>query len=72
MIAKTPTPPYFSVVFTSIKTNLDDGYDEMAKKMLNSAKDQEGFLGRESARNEIGITISYWKNFISKNWKIFM
>ena len=44
MIAKTPIPPYYAVVFTSIKADLDDGYDEMAEKMLLLAKEQEGFL----------------------------
>jgi heme-degrading monooxygenase HmoA len=30
----------------------------------------EGFLGVESARNEIVITVSYWKSLEAiKNWK---
>ena len=34
------------------------------------ASQQEGFLGVESARNELGITVSYWKDLDSiKKWK---
>jgi len=70
MIANTPKPPYYAVIFTTIKTEFDDGYDEMAKKMEDLAKLQAGYLGIESARNEIGITVSYWDNVSSIiNWK---
>lgn len=34
------------------------------------AKQQPGFLGVESARNEIGITVSYWESLEAiSNWK---
>ncbi len=70
MIATTPQPPYFAVIFTSIKTPIDEGYNEMAEKMIALAAKQEGFLGVEAARNEIGITVSYWKDVASiKKWK---
>lgn len=70
MISKTPKPPYYAVIFTSLISNNIDGYKEMAKKMEELANFQEGFLGLESARNEIGITISYWKDLDSiKSWK---
>lgn len=63
-------PPYYAVIFTSIKTENHEGYDEMATKMVTLAQQQEGFLGVESARNEIGITVSYWRDLESiKNWK---
>jgi heme-degrading monooxygenase HmoA len=62
--------PYYAVIFTSIKTDETEGYDEMAMKMVELAQQQEGFLGVESARNEIGITVSYWKNLEAiKIWK---
>ena len=62
--------PYYAVIFTSIKSELDEGYDEMAIKMITLAKQQQGFLGVDSARNEVGITVSYWKDLASiKNWK---
>lgn len=64
-------PPYYAVVFTSIRTSSDsEGYLEMATKMEELARQQAGFLGVESAREEIGITVSYWKDLESiKNWK---
>lgn len=70
MIAKTPQPPYYAVVFTSTRTDDDNGYSQMAAEMDMLVETQPGFLGYESARNEIGITISYWKDLESiKNWK---
>ena len=70
MIAKTPEPPYYAVIFTSTRTPGDTGYSEMAGKMVNLARQQPGFLGFESAREGVGITVSYWKDLDSiKNWK---
>lgn len=70
MIAKTPTTPYYAVIFSSIRTSGDNGYAEMAEKMLELVAKQDGFLGVESAREELGITVSYWKDMGSiKNWK---
>ena len=70
MIAKTPKPPYYAVIFSSYRTEEDNGYTEMADKMLDLAVKQKGFLGFESARKEIGITISYWSDLASiKKWK---
>ena len=42
----------------------------MAKRMLDLAHEQPGFLGIESAREELGITVSYWRDLASiKAWK---
>lgn len=61
---------YYAVIFTSQQTETIEGYDEMAQTMENLAKQQPGYLGIESARSEIGITVSYWKNIEAiKNWK---
>ena len=71
MIAKTPKPPYYAVVFTSMRTEGDLDYAEMANKMIDLARKQEGFLGVESARNDLGITVSYWKSLEAiKKWKL--
>ena len=71
MIAKTPLPPYFAVIFTSEMNKDEDGYAEMADKMIVLASAQDGFLGIESARNEMGITVSYWRDLESiKKWKM--
>lgn len=70
MIANTLEPPYYAVIFTSIRTRDDNGYEKMAEKMLNLVSEQDGFLGVESAREDIGITVSYWKDLESiKKWK---
>ncbi len=58
--AHTPKPPYYAVIFTSVRTDGDNGYAQMAEEMLALAAAQPGFLGFESARNEIGISVSYW------------
>ena len=62
MIANTPKPPYYAVIFTTLRTSVDDGYEETAIKMEELAKVQEGYLGIESARDGLGITVSYWKS----------
>jgi heme-degrading monooxygenase HmoA len=70
MIAATPKPPYYAVIFTSIRTDNENGYEEMSIQMVELAKQQPGYLGHESARNEMGITVSYWSDLASiKNWK---
>lgn len=71
MIAKTPPPPYYAVIFTSEKEEDDKGYSEMADRMEELAKKQDGFLGMESAKENIGITVSYWKDLESiRKWKM--
>ncbi len=65
MIANTPKPPYYAVIFTSLQTSDSDdfkGYDEMADKMQALAAQQPGYLGFESAREGLGITVSYWRD----------
>lgn len=70
MITNTPEPPYYAVIFSSIRTEVNDGYSEMADLMVELAHQQDGFIGVESARNELGITVSYWKNLESiRKWK---
>jgi len=59
-IAETPKPPYYAVVFTSILREGEDGYAEMANRMMELAAQQPGFLGVESVRQDVGITVSYW------------
>ena len=62
MIARTPQPPYYAVIFTSIRTGADNGYEVVARRMVELAAGQPGFLGVESAREEVGITVSYWRD----------
>ncbi len=61
-IAPTPPPPYYAVIFTSMRTAEDSGYKAMAEAMFALAARQPGFLGVESAREGLGITASYWES----------
>ncbi len=61
-IAATPSPPYYAVIFTSLRTAGDHGYGETAARMEELAVQQPGFLGLESARDGLGITVSYWES----------
>jgi len=61
-MAKTPEPPYYAVIFSSKRTDVDEGYGTVAQRMVELASGQPGFLGVESARGTdgFGITVSYW------------
>ena len=70
LIADTPQPPYYAVIFSNTLNNETEGYAEMADRMLELAAQQNGYLGVESAREDLGITVSYWSDLESiKNWK---
>lgn len=71
-IATTPEPPYYAVIFTSVRTGGERGYGAMADKMVQLAAQQPGFLGVESVRGAdgTGITVSYWDSERAiANWK---
>ena len=70
-LASTPDPPYTAVIFTSVRADDDGaGYSTMAERMETLASDQPGYLGIESAREEIGITVSYWQTpAAARAWK---
>ncbi|WP_096085452.1 antibiotic biosynthesis monooxygenase family protein [Agaribacterium haliotis] len=70
MLINTPKPPYYAVIFSSELSEQVEGYAEMAASMVELAAEQDGFLGAESARQEIGITVSYWRDLEAiKDWK---
>ena len=64
LFAKLPEPPYYSVIFSSLRTAGDDGYGHMADRMVELASEQPGYLGVESVRGAdgFGITVSYWSS----------
>jgi len=71
-IANTPEPPYYAVLFTNIRAEDDEGYAEVAARVLEAAFNQPGFLGIESTRKEggLGITVSYWADLDAvRQWK---
>ncbi len=62
--------PYYAVIFTNTRTEDDNGYGQMAQEMEALAREQPGFLGFESARDTLGIAISYWKSLEAiRAWK---
>ena len=64
------TEPYYAVIFTSKQQEDDSGYQKMAEQMETLAKQQSGYIGIESAKETIGITVSYWESLDAiKNWK---
>jgi heme-degrading monooxygenase HmoA len=70
--AGTPVPPYYAVIFTSQRTEDDNGYDAMAGAMFELALTQPGCLGAESARGPsgLGITVAYFTDEASiQAWK---
>ena len=70
--AMTPEPPYYAVVFSSLRRDGDHGYNATADRMVELAKQQPGFLGVESVRGAdgFGITVSYWESEDAiRNWK---
>ncbi|MEM7259526.1 MAG: antibiotic biosynthesis monooxygenase, partial [Pseudomonadota bacterium] len=70
LIAQTPKPPYYAVIFTNEASDDNEGYAEMAEQMVALATQQPGYLGIESARQTVGITVSYWRDLESiKAWK---
>lgn len=64
VIAQTPEPPYYAVIFTSKRTEGDHGYHSIADRMVELGATQDGFFGIESARGAdgVGITVSYWRD----------
>jgi heme-degrading monooxygenase HmoA len=71
MIAETPEPPYVAVIFTSLRTEGDNGYAAMSRRMDELAAQQPGYLGVEAARDELGITVSYWVDeAAARAWKL--
>lgn len=69
-IAETPAPPYYAVVFTARRTADLRGYAEMSREMRTLAAQQDGFLGIESANEDVGIVVSYWRDLAAiQKWK---
>lgn len=70
LIAETPAPPYYAVIFSSERNADIEGYAETATRMVELAAEQPGFLGVESVREDLGITVSYWSDLESiRRWK---
>ena len=70
---KAPPAPYYAVIFSSTLADDAEGYGAMAARMVALAREQDGFLGVESASRTsegFGITVSYWRDLESiSRWK---
>lgn len=70
MIVSDLTPPYYAVIFTTLVTDDLADYESTAERIEELAKQQDGYLGLEFARNVVGITVSYWRDLDSiTRWK---
>ena len=68
--AQTPNPPYYAVIFTTVKSDNQEGYAEMNARMFELAQQQKGYLGIESAKSEIGLSVTYWETMEDiVNWR---
>lgn len=64
--------PYYAVIFSSQRTEGDNGYGVMGDRMVELAAQQPGYLGVESVRGAdgFGITVSYWESEVAiRDWK---
>jgi heme-degrading monooxygenase HmoA len=57
---------YYAVIATTTLLPMSQAvqkrYAAMSERMLELARLQDGFLGREHARdNELGVSVSYWR-----------
>jgi heme-degrading monooxygenase HmoA len=59
---RTPDPPYYAVIFASVRSGTDAGYAEANARMMELARGMEGFLGVDSAPGAVGLTVSYWRD----------
>ena len=69
----TPKPPYVAVIFTSLRTEVEEGYDKMNDQTYAEVEKIDGYIGYENFRNEegLGVNISYWRDMeAAKNWKM--
>ncbi len=66
-----PSPPYYAVIFSSVRTDDDDGYAQTIEHMMDIGLKHDGCLGLESVNDgDMGISVSYWKDLESiKSWK---
>ncbi|MGP4043494.1 antibiotic biosynthesis monooxygenase family protein [Streptomyces sp. 2A115] len=57
-------PPYYAVVFTSVKRERDSGYGETAERMEELVKEIPGYLGMDQAGSPGGlaITVGYFRD----------
>ena len=57
-------PPYYAVVFTTVRTQDQSGYRETNARMEELVRDVPGYLGMDHAQNPggLGITVAYFRD----------
>jgi heme-degrading monooxygenase HmoA len=62
-IASTPEPPYYAVIAPAVLRADVAGYPEMAARLVELAREIDGFLGIETCfQGNFAIAISYWRS----------
>lgn len=62
-IAKTPEPPYYAVIAPAELTAELEGYAETALRLMQIAREVDGFLGIESCvAGNFALAVSYWRS----------
>jgi heme-degrading monooxygenase HmoA len=61
-MVKLYTEPHYAVIFTSLldESQIDQEYQHYNDLLEEEAKKYDGYLGMDSARNGLGISVSYW------------
>ncbi|MGW5664303.1 antibiotic biosynthesis monooxygenase family protein [Streptomyces sp. NPDC003758] len=65
-------PPYYAVVFTSVRTEDGDGYGDTAERLEELVTEVPGFLGMDQARTPggLGITVGYFRDLAAiEEWR---
>ena len=57
-------PPYYAVVFTTVRTDDQTGYRETNARMEELVREVPGYLGMDHAQNPggLGITVAYFRD----------
>ena len=62
-IARTPAPPYYAVIAPAVLSTDVSGYPEMALRLMEVAREVDGFLGIESCfQGRFTLAVSYWRS----------
>ncbi|MFJ8823729.1 antibiotic biosynthesis monooxygenase family protein [Streptomyces sp. NPDC102467] len=65
-------PPYYVVVFSSVRTSVELGYGEATERLDDLVREVPGYLGHEAARTPggLGITVSYFRDVAAiEEWR---
>ncbi len=62
-IVDTPEPPYYAVIAPAVLSADIEGYPQMAMRMMEVAREVDGFLGIETCyQGNFVLAVSYWRS----------